>query len=221
MRIGWGTNSNETLVAGPGESEPAPTEGLDRKRFLEVDAVGMRSRRARSVGLATVASLALGLLVAAPATAAIEVEPTLQHNDPISSLASPEYGRSDAAAALDKRAAEDRDAITQRAAQDSSDGEEVDKFEKDCAKAALGALGWDIWWAVSEGQSFDLRSTAQQAIEQCLKLYIPGQVDAHTTARNFAAIITSDAEAVYQQEQGDIYGVADWMLYADYWYIAE
>jgi hypothetical protein len=181
----------------------------------------MISRRLNALGTAMLASLAMGLLAAAPATASIEVVPSLAAHDPISSLANPAYGRPDHAAALDETARQDGDALTQRAAQDSGGVEEIDKSERDCAKTALGELGWDIWWAITEGQSFDLESTATHVIELCLNARIPGQVNVPATASVYAGMITSDAENVYQQEERDIYGVADWMLYADYWHVEE
>lgn len=181
----------------------------------------MDSRHLKISGAATLVSVAAALFVAAPAPAAIDVAPILAHSDEISSLARPEFGRAETAAALDDTAREAGTALADRAAEDAVDGREVETTERDCAKDALGDLGWDIWWAVSTGHSFDLGETAEHILENCLATYAPEGVDAVKVSREFASVITSDAESVYRAEEGDIYGVADWLLYADYWYVSE
>lgn len=167
-----------------------------------------------------ICSLALGLSASA-AAASIEVEPSLVHSDPISSLEHPAYGRADTEAALDDTAATDGEELTQRASEDAGDDADVDDGERDCAKTALGDLGWDIWWAIAYDQSFNLESAAEQVLAECLNAELADQVDVAAVAHDFAAMISSDTEAVYQQEEGDIYGVADWLLYTDYWHVEQ
>lgn len=180
----------------------------------------MNFRHLKAIGAAAITTLAAGLAAAAPAPA-LEVDPALLHSDAIASLAHPVYGRTDDFAGLDEAAKAAGEALTARAAEEAQNSEEIDKTERDCAKGTLGALGWDIWWAVTGAHSFDLGGTAEHLIEACLDTYLPGEVDAPTTARDFAAEIARDAETVYQQEEGDIYGVADWLLYADYYYVEQ
>jgi len=173
---------------------------------------------ARSVTVVVTATLASSGLLPTGAGAAIVVDPQVAPHEPIYSLANPSYARPEDAPNLDQAAQKAKDDIVSASEQASSDAD-VEKVERDCAKEALASVAWDIWWAVTSQATLDVGGAAQNAAEACLGLYVPQQVNVAQASHEIASAITRGAEEASEQEGGDVYGVADWMLVADYYYV--
>lgn len=183
---------------------------------------------ARRCGKRGLLLAAVALLAPVASANAIEVEidtAAVGHSDHLYPLYTPDYAENPGAQPeFLNDAGKVKDSVTNGANDYSSvDGGTItDEMVKDCAKQALAGLAWDVWWSVSEGQSFSLNEAGEHAIESCLDSVTSSSEPsaAHSIAATLATTITEGAND-YLNASPDLYGLADWLQIVDYYYIEE